>query len=48
MTTQRGLAIVERNFYVDDAKLSFSDGDLAIKAASNLVEILGRGAFRLT
>ncbi|XP_068713019.1 uncharacterized protein [Montipora foliosa] len=41
-------AIVERNFYVDNALLSFSDGESAIKAASNLVEILGRGGFRLT
>ena len=41
-------AIVERNFYVDDALPSFSDEDSAIKAASNLVEILGRGGFRLT
>ena len=39
-------AIVERNFYVDDALPSFSDGDSAIKAASNLVDILGRGGFR--
>ena len=41
-------AIVERNFYVDDALPSFSDEDSAVKAASNLVQILGRGGFRLT
>ena len=41
-------AIVERNFYVDDALPSFSDRDSAIKAASDLVEILGRGGFHLT
>ena len=41
-------AIVESNFYVDDALPSFSDGDSAVKAASNLVEILRRGGFRLT
>ena len=41
-------AIVERNFYVDDALPSFSDVDSAFKAVSNLVDILGRGGFRLT
>ena len=41
-------AIVERNFYVDNALPSFSDGDSAIKAASNLVDILERGGFHLT
>ena len=41
-------AIVERSFYVDDALPLFSYEDSAIKAASNLVKLLGHGGFRLT
>lgn len=40
-------AIVERNFYVDDALPSFSDGNSTTRAASTLVEMLRRGGFRL-
>jgi len=40
-------AIVERNFYVNDALPSFSDGGSAIKTASTLVDISQRSRFRL-
>lgn len=39
--------IVERNFYVDDVLLLFSDEDFVIKGVFNLVEILGCGGFCL-
>ncbi|XP_022784666.1 LOW QUALITY PROTEIN: uncharacterized protein LOC111325175 [Stylophora pistillata] len=41
-------AIVEKNFYVDDALPSFKDENLAARAASSLAEMLVSGGFRLT
>ena len=40
-------AVVEKNFYVDDALPSFSSDVLATRAAADLAEMLRHGGFRL-